>query len=381
MLDLLHIDKKFSRQSGVETVAVSDINLSIKTGEFISLLGPSGCGKSTLLRLISGLETPTKGEIKLNGLRIDHMSAQQRPFHMVFQKYALFPHMTVFENIEFGLRVRKISSDQRRARVNQVLTRVGLSDYASRLPETLSGGQAQRVAVARALVNEPQILLLDEPLAALDLKMREHLQIELRDLQKKLGLTFIYVTHDQDEALAMSDRIVVMSAGHIEQIGTPQEIYKNPTSEFVAGFIGSMKKLNGKILTSGEYHTVDCGEGIIISGKSKSPLNKNQKVSLFVRPEVIRLAGLGSDLSADQSAVFEKSNSSKVATNSVALINKLEANLRNARYRGFGSELTVELNNGQRLSLMTNKELTMGSYLNLEFLADDVLIFPSIDNL
>lgn len=237
MLEFRNVSKSFFNPSvKASDFAVRSLNLRIEEGEFFSLLGPSGCGKTTLLRMIAGLDFPSEGEIFFRGERIDNKSARERPFNMVFQNYALFPHLSVFENVAFGLRIKKAS--QIRERVEKVLQLVNMLPFQERLPETLSGGQAQRIAIARALVNEPKILLLDEPLSALDQKLREHMQTELREWQQKLGLTFIYVTHDQEEAFILSDRVAVMHRGHLEQVSEPQELYRKPQTLFVAQFVG-----------------------------------------------------------------------------------------------------------------------------------------------
>lgn len=235
MLEIDCVTKRFG-----PSPAVDRVSLRIEEGRFVSLLGPSGCGKTTLLRMIAGFETPTEGRILLDGRPIERLRPQERPFHMVFQRYALFPHLTVFENIAFGLRIRKTKEPEIRARVVEMLETVQLGGFENRLPRTLSGGQQQRVALARALVNRPRLLLLDEPLSALDLKLREKMQVELHALQRKLGLSFLFVTHDQGEALTLSDQIAVMRSGQVEQIGTPREIYDAPKSAFVAQFIGAM---------------------------------------------------------------------------------------------------------------------------------------------
>ncbi|OFZ18715.1 MAG: hypothetical protein A2Z20_05010, partial [Bdellovibrionales bacterium RBG_16_40_8] len=218
------------------------VDLEIRTGEFFSLLGPSGCGKSTLLRILAGLETPTTGDITLDDKKILGWNPQDRPFHMVFQKYALFPHMTVFDNVAYGLRLRKTPKSEIKERVTEALDLVGLKSFAERWPDTLSGGQAQRVALARALINRPKVLLLDEPLSALDKQMRQTMQIELKKLQRRLNITFIFVTHDQEEALSLSDRVCVMNSGAIEQIATPEELYLHPATPFVSEFIGTINK-------------------------------------------------------------------------------------------------------------------------------------------
>lgn len=225
--------------------AVDDFNLEVKKGEFVTFLGPSGCGKTTTLRMIAGFDLPTEGEILLNGKNIAELPPNKRPINTVFQRYALFPHMNIFENIAFGLKLKKLDKKEIEKKVKKVLELVDLEGFEKRKVSTLSGGQQQRVAIARALVNEPEILLLDEPLGALDLKMRKEMQIELKAMHDEVGITFIYVTHDQEEALSMSDKIVVMSEGKIQQIGTPEDIYNEPKNAFVADFIGESNMFNG----------------------------------------------------------------------------------------------------------------------------------------
>ena len=222
-----------------DVAAVDGVDLDIARGEFFTMLGPSGSGKTTTLRMIAGFERPDEGRIELGGTDVSGRPPFDRPVNTVFQDYALFPHMTVQQNVEYGLRVRKVAKSDRRAKANEALARVRLEGYGGRKPAQLSGGQRQRVALARAIVNTPRALLLDEPLGALDLKLRQELQIELKQLQQELGMTFVYVTHDQEEALTMSDRIAVFNHGRIEQIGTPAEMYEHPATEFVAGFIGT----------------------------------------------------------------------------------------------------------------------------------------------
>ncbi len=241
IIELKHISKVFD--DGF--TAVSDFNLEVKRGEFVTFLGPSGCGKTTTLRMIAGFDMPSEGDILLNGQDISKMPPNLRPINTVFQRYALFPHMNIFDNIAFGLKQKKTPKDEISRKVKKVLELVDLEGFEKRSVSTLSGGQQQRVAIARALVNEPQILLLDEPLGALDLKMRKEMQIELKNMHDELGITFIYVTHDQEEALTMSDKIVVMSEGKIQQIGTPEDIYNEPQNAFVADFIGESNLFNG----------------------------------------------------------------------------------------------------------------------------------------
>ena len=224
--------------------AVSDLNLQVKRGEFITFLGPSGCGKTTTLRMIAGFDIPTEGEILLNGKPITNLPPNKRPINTVFQRYALFPHMNIFDNIAFGLKQKNMPKHIIEKKVKKVLELVDLEGFEKRSVATLSGGQQQRVAIARAVVNEPEILLLDEPLGALDLKMRKEMQLELKAMHKELGITFIYVTHDQEEALTMSDKIVVMAEGRMQQVGTPEDIYNEPINAFVADFIGESNIFN-----------------------------------------------------------------------------------------------------------------------------------------
>ena len=259
--------------------AVSDFNLYVRKGEFITFLGPSGCGKTTTLRMIAGFEIPTEGEILLNGKNIASLPPYKRPINTVFQRYALFPHMNTYENIAFGLRQKKMPEDEIRRKVRRVLELVDLEGFERRSVSTLSGGQQQRVAIARAVVNEPEILLLDEPLGALDLKMRKEMQLELKEMHERLGITFIYVTHDQEEALTMSDTIVVMSEGRIQQIGKPEDIYNEPKNAFVADFIGDSNIFNGIMtgklkarFSGGEFDCVD-------------DIEKGTHITAVVRPE------------------------------------------------------------------------------------------------
>jgi putative spermidine/putrescine transport system ATP-binding protein len=228
-----------------EVVAVDGVDLEVREGEFFSLLGPSGSGKTTCLRMIAGFETPSEGRILLRGTDVTRLAPYQRDVNTVFQDYALFPHMTVQENVEYGLRVKGVPRGERRGRAAEALRTVRLEGFERRKPSQLSGGQRQRVALARALINQPAVLLLDEPLGALDLKLRQAMQIELKEIQRRVGLTFIYVTHDQEEALTMSDRLGVMNAGRIEQVGTPAEVYEQPQTAFVAGFVGVSNVLSG----------------------------------------------------------------------------------------------------------------------------------------
>ena len=234
------------RKTFGDVVAVDSVDLDIADGEFLTLLGPSGSGKTTVLRMIAGFELPTAGTVELGGVDVSRLPPFQRDVNTVFQDYALFPHLTVQQNVEYGLKVKKVGKDERRRRAEEALAAVRLEGYGERKPSAMSGGQRQRVALARALVNRPKVLLLDEPLGALDLKLREQMQVELKAIQREVGITFVFVTHDQEEALTMSDRIAVFSAGGIEQIGSPADVYERPATEFVAGFVGTSNLLRGE---------------------------------------------------------------------------------------------------------------------------------------
>ena len=253
IIELKHITKNFDDNF----TAVDDFNLEVQRGEFVTFLGPSGCGKTTTLRMIAGFEMPTEGEILLNGKDISKLPPNKRPINTVFQRYALFPHLNIYDNIAFGLKLKKLPKAEIEKKVKKALEMVDLEGFEDRRVQTLSGGQQQRIAIARSLVNEPEILLLDEPLGALDLKMRKEMQLELKEMHERLGITFIYVTHDQEEALTMSDKIVVMSEGRIQQIGTPEDIYNEPKNAFVADFIGESNIFNG--IMTGKLKVRFCG--------------------------------------------------------------------------------------------------------------------------
>ena len=276
IIELRHISKVYS-DNGFK--AVDDFNLEVKRGEFVTFLGPSGCGKTTTLRMIAGFEMPTSGEILLNGEDISQLPANKRPINTVFQRYALFPHMNIYDNIAFGLKLKKLPKEEIRKKVKRVLDIVDLEGFENRKISTLSGGQQQRIAIARALVNEPEILMLDEPLGALDLKMRQEMQLELKHMHDELGITFIYVTHDQEEALTMSDKIVVLSEGRIQQIGTPEDIYNEPQNAFVADFIGESNIFKG--IMTGHMKVRFCGGEFI--GMDDVP--DGTLVDVVVRPE------------------------------------------------------------------------------------------------
>ena len=287
LVELRQVNKSFDGKS-----VLNNLDLKIYNGEFLTILGPSGCGKTTTLRLIAGFEHADSGDIILNGKRINNIPANNREVHTVFQNYALFPHMTVFDNIAFGLKMHKVPKTEIKDKVMEVLRIVKLEEFIDRKPHQLSGGQQQRVALARALVNKPLVLLLDEPLSALDASLRINMQKELKQLQRKLGITFVLVTHDREEALSMSDRVIVMNQGIIEQCGTPKNLYEEPNSIFVASFIGDVNVLKGEVLGFEDNLVKAKVEGRICNIKTKKQLNIGDKFTLLLRPEDMRIEKL-----------------------------------------------------------------------------------------
>ena len=274
-----------------ETVAVDDLSLGIPSGEFFSLLGPSGCGKTTTLRMIGGFEEPTRGTIYLGGRDVTDLPPYKRDVNTVFQSYALFPHLNVFENVAFGMRRRKVDKGEIRRRVQEALALVDLEGFERRKPAQMSGGQQQRVALARALVNQPKVLLLDEPLGALDLKLRKQMQLELKRIQSEVGITFIYVTHDQEEAMTMSDRLAVMRAGKIEQVGPPEDVYEDPQTEYVASFLGASNLLDGELKEQdGGISTVLLAGGDVVRiPADRADFVPGTALKVGVRPEKITI--------------------------------------------------------------------------------------------
>jgi spermidine/putrescine transport system ATP-binding protein len=294
IIEMIGVSKQYNERNGsrFEALAPSDIN--IRTGEFFTLLGPSGCGKTTALRIIAGFIKPTTGELYINKVLMNDIPPYKRPVNMVFQDYALFPHLSVFDNVAFGLNIKKVPTSEKKQRVQEALEIVQLQGYDNRRPNQLSGGQRQRVALARALVNKPSVLLLDEPLGALDLKLRRAMQIELKSLQKKVGITFIYVTHDQEEALTMSDRIAVMNKGNILQVDTPMNIYERPATRFVADFVGETNFITGKIATiEKDIVRVAIGENLVNVFHNTNSIHHGDQITVAIRPEKLSFAAQG----------------------------------------------------------------------------------------
>lgn len=284
LIELKHIHKSYGTLP-----ILSDISLSVYPGEFLTLLGPSGCGKTTLLRMISGFDSPTSGDICFDGQCINHLPPQKRDVHTIFQSYALFPHLSVFENVAFALRCKKIAEPDIKIRVEEALNLVQLNQYGTRSIKQLSGGQQQRVAIARAIVNRPKVLLLDEPLSSLDYRLRKAMQYELKQLQKTLNMTFIFVTHDQEEALSMSDRIAVFNHGQLEQVGTPREVYETPNNLHVAMFIGEANIFEIEVESQKDNNLFTTVESTLLCCKNHSNHQVGDKLYLIVRPEDIRV--------------------------------------------------------------------------------------------
>lgn len=359
-LELKEIKKSFTEGEAV----LDNISLEISKGEFITLLGSSGCGKTTTLRIIAGLEQPDAGSVWLDGREVTGLEPNQRDVNTVFQNYALFPHMNVAENIGYGLKLKKVPKSEIRKKVSQMLELVQLEGYEKRKPSELSGGQKQRVAIARALVNNPKVLLLDEPLGALDLQLRRAMQIELKHLQKKLGITFIYITHDQEEAINMSDRIAVMKDGRIEQIGTPDEIYNHPKTSYVATFVGNANILHGAAeRIQGENAIVKIGNDRVIvkletsqqdtgDTRAKQYLAAGEKVTLAVRSENILLQETA--VIGDTGTDYRDAVDISVADGSLDAHNKnsvsgLQATVTEKNFAGGQLRVTLKLSDGTQL--------------------------------
>jgi spermidine/putrescine transport system ATP-binding protein len=324
-VELRSVTKRFD-----QLAAVDDLSLELGRGEFFTLLGPSGCGKTTTLRMIAGFERPTEGEIRIEGEDVAQLPPHKRPTNTVFQSYALFPHLSVEANVAFGLKRKKVAKDEIAERVEAELERVGLASHAKRKPSQLSGGMQQRVALARALVNLPKVLLLDEPLGALDLKLRKNLQVELKRIQREVGITFVYVTHDQEEALTMSDRIAVMNRGRVEQVASPEDVYNRPATTFVAGFIG-VSNLMPATVTGGNEVKLDQGQTI---STATDGFSTGERCHAVVRPEKLRV-----DLGE---------NGSGPATGQP----RVEGVVASSLYLGTATQIAVDLGEGTRMTVL-----------------------------
>ena len=333
-----------------DVTAVDDLSLTVDRGEFFSLLGPSGCGKTTTLRMVGGFEETTAGTIYLGDADVTTLPPFRRDVNTVFQSYALFPHLSVYENVAFGLRRRRVPDGEVRQQVAALLELVELPGYEQRKPSQLSGGQQQRVALARALINHPRVLLLDEPLGALDLKLRKQMQIELKRIQTEVGITFIYVTHDQEEAMTMSNRIAVMRAGRIEQLGPPEELYERPATEFVAGFLGVSNLLDGEVAgRDGEFASIRLHDGAVVRAPAAA-VNGAPSVRIGMRPEKLRVVSLAQ---GDAPAASE--------------LNCLDGVVLDASYIGVSTQYLVETAEGGRLTIYAQNLETTGAH---EALAD-----------
>lgn len=392
-LELKEIKKSFTEGEAV----LDNISLEISKGEFITLLGSSGCGKTTTLRIIAGLEQPDAGSVWLDGREVTGLEPNQRDVNTVFQNYALFPHMNVAENIGYGLKLKKVPKSEIRKKVSQMLELVQLEGYEKRKPSELSGGQKQRVAIARALVNNPKVLLLDEPLGALDLQLRRAMQIELKHLQKKLGITFIYITHDQEEAINMSDRIAVMKDGRIEQIGTPDEIYNHPKTSYVATFVGNANILHGVAESiQGENAIVKIGNDRVIvkleisqqnteDTGGKQYLSAGEKVTLAVRSENILLQEIA--VTGDTGTDYRDAVDISVADGSLDAHNKnsvsgLQATVTEKNFAGGQLRVTLKLSDGTQLIASRygiDASVAEGQTVRCSFLPTDAVLVDRED--
>jgi spermidine/putrescine transport system ATP-binding protein len=341
-----------------DVAAVDHVSLDVYDGEFFSLLGPSGCGKTTTLRMIGGFEEPTSGLIELQGQDVTWLPPYKRNVNTVFQNYALFPHLTIYENVAFGLRRQKVKSAEIKKRVAEMLELVQLRGFDNRKPGQISGGQAQRVALARALINRPAVLLLDEPLGALDLKLRKQMQIELKRIQSEVGITFIYVTHDQEEAMTMSNRIAVMNRGRYEQLGSPEELYERPQTRFVAGFLGASNLIPGTVIDRSSNWAVvrtDQGSNLRVA---RSLVDGQERIEIGVRPEKIRL----SDVAADPDADAASTGTPGAVSSNGATPNELTGSVRSTAYTGVSTQYQVVLDDGREVQVYEqNLERALGA--------------------
>lgn len=345
ILRLVNISKDFGNGP-----VLKSLNLDVYPGEFLTLLGPSGCGKTTTLRIIAGLEQPTGGQVLLEGADMTRLPPEKRPLNTVFQNYALFPHMNVFQNIAYGLRVERVSRQEQKRRVEEVLALVRLSGYEKRMPNQLSGGQRQRVAIARSVVLHPRVLLLDEPLGALDLKLRQEMQHELKQLQQQLGITFIYITHDQEEALNMSSRVVIMRRGSLEQVGTPEEVYEHPATLFAADFVGQSNLLHGVITAAeGERLTLRAGDvDLPVRAAGSFAPKVGERAVLCLRPQRVRYGSLPEPETALPGRILSKEYVSGMQHTRIALSSQVTLSAVNQSAemdsRAVGSQVYVSWN-------------------------------------
>ena len=365
IIEVNHVSKQFEDGK----FALNDVSLQVKKGEFVTILGPSGCGKTTLLRCIAGFQVASEGDILLKGEDITQTPPHKRPVNTVFQKYALFPHLNVYDNVAFGLKLKKLDADTIMKRVKQALKTVGMSDYEFRNVDSLSGGQQQRVAIARAIVNQPEVLLLDEPLAALDLKMRKDMQLELKEMHKKLGITFIYVTHDQEEALTLSDRVVVMSEGKIQQIGTPTDIYNEPQNCFVADFIGESNILSGTMIRDRRVQFNDLEFDCIDEG-----FGENNPVDVVIRPEDIYIWEVESPKSKDRPADSKQEDLDPDDRVPKGKFTKWYGEVTSCIFKGVHYEMTVKTANGYEFMVQDYHEFLPGTEVGMLVKPEDIQI-------
>ncbi|HEY8818942.1 MAG TPA: ABC transporter ATP-binding protein [Candidatus Limnocylindrales bacterium] len=343
-------------------VANDHVSFTVERGEMLTLLGPSGCGKTTALRCLTGYSRPDEGRIFIDGRDVTNLPTYKRNLGMVFQNFALFPHMTAFGNVEFPLKVRSVRPDERRTRAEAALRMVRLDKLAARYPRQMSGGQQQRVGLARALAYEPTVLLLDEPLSNLDAKLREEMRFEIKELQKRFGITAVYVTHDQSEALALSDRVAVMNAGQVEQIGTPEEIYAAPRSRFVADFIGLSNFLAGSLVGTDEgFSRVVVGGGQVLA-RSHPEVQNEQDVIVFVRPNEIALLPRGAATSPPDADGH--------------VVNEFDARVEQATYLGDRMDYRVRIDGGESIRVQSESRFAEGAEVTVRFLADHAQVMP-----